>query len=171
MVLEILDTNAVVYNKGDKGDCFYYILLGTIRVYKRSFQKTEEEKKMIVFDEEDTKPFNLNMGQTFGELSLIYGIERNTTNIALCNSILIKLEKIYFDKYIPNFFEKQLNEMLKFLKLCPIFHNFPKEILLKIAIRTEEKKYFTGSVICRATYKTEEINLIRLGNVKVNIYK
>jgi len=39
--------------------------LGTIRVYKRSFKKTEEEKKMIVFDEEDTKPYNLNKGQTF----------------------------------------------------------------------------------------------------------
>jgi hypothetical protein len=168
MVLEIFDTNGVVYNKGDKGDCFYYILLGTIRVYKRSFKKTEEEKKMIVFDDEDSKPFNLNMGQTFGELSLIYGIERNTTNIAMCYSVLIKLEKVHFDNNIPFFFEKQVNEMIKFLKLCPIFHNFPKETLLKIAIKTEGKKFSTGNVICKATYKTEQINLIRLGNVKVN---
>jgi len=77
------------------------------------------------------------------------------------------LDKIHFDKFIPNFFEKQVNEMVKFLKLCPIFFNLSKETLLKIAIRTEGKKLAIGNSICKATYKTEQINLIRLGNIKV----
>ena len=53
MVLESVDTNTVIYNKGDRGDSLYYILLGTVRVFKRSFQKTDEERKMIVFDDAD----------------------------------------------------------------------------------------------------------------------
>ena len=53
MVLECYNPNAVIYNKGDKGDCFYYILLGTVRVFKRNFIKSEEEKKQIIFDDEE----------------------------------------------------------------------------------------------------------------------
>ena len=78
------------------------------------------------------------------------------------------MDKIHFDKYIPNYFEEQINELLKFLNLCPIFFNMSKETLLKIAIRTESRKLTIGSSICGSTYKTENINLIRSGNIKVN---
>ena len=87
----------------------------------------------------------------------------------MCYCNLIRLDKKHFDKYIPNFFESQVNNMLNFLKLCPIFFNLPKETLLKIAIKTEERKYNIRSVILGSTYKTEKINLVRAGNIKVII--
>jgi len=86
------------------------------------------------------------------------------------NSVsLIRLEKSSFDKHIPNFFEKQVNELLEFLKICPIFYQCSREILLKLAIRSDFQKYNSDREILGKTYKTEYIYLIRSGYVRVKI--
>lgn len=110
----------------------------------------------------------LKTGQSFGELSLIYGVPRTTTMIASNTVVLIRLEKSSFDKYVPNFFEQQVNDLLEFLKICPIFYNCSRETLLKLAIRSETKKYISDSLILGRSYKTEYLYLIRRGFVKVN---
>lgn len=109
----------------------------------------------------------LKTGQSFGELSLIYGVPRSTTMITSNFVVLIKLEKSSFDKFVPNLFEQQVNDLLEFLKICPIFYNCPRETLLKLAIRSETKKYNMDSLILGKKYKTESIYLIRRGFVKV----
>jgi len=85
--------------------------------------------------------------------------------------VLIKLEKSSFDKFVPNLFEKQVNDLIEFLKICPIFYNCTNEILLKLAVRSEIKKYISDSLILGRSYKTECIYLIRRGFVKVKVIR
>lgn len=89
--------------------------------------------------------------------------------IASSLTVLIKLEKLSFDKFVPNFFEQQVNDMIEFLKICPIFFNCSKETLLKLAIRSENRKYNSDKLILGKSYKTEYLYLIRRGFVKVTL--
>lgn len=112
----------------------------------------------------------MKYGQTFGELSLIYGTPRTSTVIAVTNLILIRLEKSSFDKNVHNLFEDQVKDLLEFLKICPIFHNISREILLKLAIRTDSKKFITDKEIIGKRNKSENLYIIRRGTVKVLIF-
>ncbi len=88
--------------------------------------------------------------------------------IASDKAVLIKLEKPSFDKYVvPNFFEQQVYDLIEFLKMCPVFYNCSKETLLKLAIRSKNKKYLSDTLILSKNYKTEYLYFIRKGFVKV----
>ena len=87
--------------------------------------------------------------------------------IAASGINLIKFDKISFDKNIPNYFQIQVNDLLEFLKICPIFYKCSNEILLKLAIRTETKKFNTDKEILGRSNKTENLYIIRSGFVKV----
>ena len=106
-------------------------------------------------------------GQTFGELALLYGTPRTATIISVTNSYLIKIEKEPFDKYVKNIFENQLQDQIEFLKICPVFNKVEKDLLIKLGIRTEVKKFTTGKLILEENSKPEHIYIIRRGTVKV----
>ncbi len=109
----------------------------------------------------------MRTGQTFGELSLVYGAPRTTTMLSRNPVTLLKLDKAIFDKHIPNYIEQQVNNLLEFLKICPIFYKKSKEILLKLAIRSEIKKYDINKEIIGRSNKTDYIYIIRKGSIKV----
>jgi len=83
------------------------------------------------------------------------------------NTILLKLEKKYFDIYIKAVFEEQLNDLIDFMKICPIFTKVPKEQLIKLAIRCEIKKLHSEKTILQKKYKSDHLYIIRRGTVKV----
>jgi hypothetical protein len=83
------------------------------------------------------------------------------------NTVLLKLEKKYFDKYIKDIFEIEINDIIEFLKICPIFTKVSNETLIKLAIRTEMKKFHRGKYILEKRYKSDHLYLIRRGSVKV----
>lgn len=109
----------------------------------------------------------MKTGQSFGELSLIYGTTRHYTMTAATNCVLLKLEKKYFDQYIKSIFEEQINDLINFLKICPIFTKVPKEQLIKLAIRTEVKKLYSEKHVIKKKYKSDHLYIIRRGSVKV----
>ena len=109
----------------------------------------------------------LKDGQTFGELSLIYGIIRPASIVAVTNSCLIKINKMPFDKYVKNIFENQLQDQIEFLKLCPVFQKIDKDSLIKLGVRAEFKRFATGKGITETNRKCDIIYIILMGVVKV----
>lgn len=109
----------------------------------------------------------LKDGQTFGELSLIYGIIRPASIVAVTNSCLIKINKVPFDKYVKNIFENQLQDQIEFLKLCPVFQKIDKDSLIKLGVRAEFKRFATGKGITETNRKCDIIYIILMGVVKV----
>jgi cAMP-dependent protein kinase regulator len=127
-------------------------------------EKKEEDLNVIKVDKNIGV---LKAGQTFGELSLLYGTPRSASIVSVTNSALIKIDKEPFDKYVKNIFENQLQEQIEFLKICPIFHKISQDLLIKLGIRTEVKKYSTGQIILEPDLKCEQIYIIRRGTIKV----
>ena len=109
----------------------------------------------------------LKDGQTFGELSLIYGIIRPVSIVAVTNSCLIKINKVPFDKYVKNIFENQLQDQIEFLKLCPVFQKIDKDSLIKLSVIAEFKRFATGKGITETNRKCDIIYIILMGVVKV----
>ena len=190
MTIHRYKPNEVIVKQGDPGNSFFYILNGTVNVrltlnidtglnanekkknesnFEEKTEKNENEKK----DEEanvikvDKNIGVLKAGQTFGELSLLYGTPRSASIVSVTNSALIKIDKEPFDKYVKNIFENQLQDQIEFLKICPIFNKIDQDLLIKLGIRTEVKKFSTGQIILEPDLKCEQIYIIRRGTIKV----
>ena len=194
MTIHRYKPNETIVKQGDPGDSFFYILSGTVNIrltYKIDTGLTSNEKKKNdLNDEENVENKNnqnqnekkddeinvitvdknigvLKAGQTFGELSLLYGTPRAASIVSVTNSALIKIDKEPFDKYVKNIFENQLQDQIEFLKICPIFNKIDQDLLIKLGIRTEVKKYSTGQIILEPDIKCEQIYIIRRGTIKV----
>jgi cAMP-dependent protein kinase regulator len=194
MTINRYKPNETIVKQGDPGDSFFYILTGTVNIrltYKIDTGLTSNEKKKNdLNDEENVENKNnqnqnekkddeinvitvdknigvLKAGQTFGELSLLYGTPRAASIVSVTNSALIKIDKEPFDKYVKNIFENQLQDQIEFLKICPIFNKIDQDLLIKLGIRTEVKKYSTGQIILEPDIKCEQIYIIRRGTIKV----
>ena len=194
MTIHRYKPNETIVKQGDPGDSFFYILTGTVNIrltYNIDTGLTSNEKKKNdLNDEENIENKNdqnqnekkddeinvikvdknigvLKAGQTFGELSLLYGTPRAASIVSVTNSALIKIDKEPFDKYVKNIFENQLQDQIEFLKICPIFNKIDQDLLIKLGIRTEVKKYSTGQIILKPDMKYEQLFIIRRGTIKV----
>ena len=158
--------NDIVIRQGDLGDCLYYILHGLVTIQLSIQIDTGiQDKNQIVIVEKNIG--ELRDGEIFGELALLYNIPRTASVIALTDTSLIKIDKMPFTKYLKNVFEGQLQDQIEFLQICPIFNKMPKELLIKLGIRSVIKKFATGQIILKNDTKSESIFVIRRGTVKV----
>ena len=158
--------NEVVIKQGDQGDSLYYILHGLVSIQLSIQIDTGiQDKNQIVNVEKNIG--ELRDGEIFGELALLYNIPRTASVIALTDTSLIKIDKMPFNKYLKNVFEGQLQDQIEFLQICPIFHKMPKELLIKLGIRSVIKKFATGQIILKNDTKSDSIFVIRRGTVKV----
>jgi cAMP-dependent protein kinase regulator len=189
MTIHRYKPNEVIVKQGDPGNSFFYILNGTVNVrltmnIDTGLNANEKKKNESNFEEKSEKNENekneeanvikvdknigvLKAGQTFGELSLLYGTPRSASIVSVTNSALIKIDKEPFDKYVKNIFENQLQDQIEFLKICPIFNKIDQDLLIKLGIRTEVKKFSTGQIILEPDLKCEQIYIIRRGTIKV----
>lgn len=164
MEVENFRPNEVIVKQGDKGDSFYYILSGIVKiVICKKYDLGPEEGEISI----DKYIGDLKAGQSFGELSLIYGTERSATIISVTNSTLIKINKLSFDTYVKDIFETQLKDQIDFMKICPIFHKIEKEKLIKLAIRSEIKKFIANKDIFNPNQLVDFVYIIRRGSIKV----
>ena len=166
MTLKHYKPNDIIVRQGDPGDSFFYILTGTVNIKLNITIDTgiKGENRMVTVEKSIGV---LKAGQTFGELALLYGTPRSATIVSVTNSAFIKIDKEPFDKYVKNIFENQLQDQIEFLKICPIFHKINKDLLIRLAVRTERKKFSTGQGILSPGGKCEGLFIIRRGTVKV----
>lgn len=166
ITLATFKPNETIIKQGDLGDCLYYILHGLVSIQLSIQIDTGiQDKNQIVNVEKNIG--ELKDGEIFGELALIYNIPRTATIISLTETSLIKIDKNPFNRYLKNLFEGQLQDQIEFLQICPIFNKLPKDLIIKLGIRSVIKKYATGQVILKNDSKCDSIFVIRRGTVKV----
>ena len=167
IVLEKYQPNQVIFRQGEKGDCLYHILHGLVAVQLNIQIDTGiQDKSQVVNVVKNVS--ELTDGDFFGEISLIYNIPRTATIIALTETSLIRLDKNPFNRYLKHLFEGQLEDQIEFMQLCPIFKDLPKDLIIKLGIRANSKKFATGQLILKNDSKCDSIYLIRRGTVKVS---
>ena len=172
MTLKKYKPNELIVKQDDPGDSFFYILHGTVNVRIASpidigIKKEEGDDPSKGMYTIEKNVGVLKDGQTFGELSLLYGTPRSASIIAVTNSCLIKIDKVPFDKYVKNIFENQLQDQIEFLKICPVFQKIDKDSLIKLGVRADIKRFSTGQKITEKNRKCDIVFIIRRGGVKV----
>jgi len=166
LTLETYKPNEVIIKQGDKGECLYHILHGLVSVQLNIQIDTGiQDKSQVVNVLKNI--CELSDGDFFGELALIYNIPRTATITALTETSLIRIDKHPFNRYLKHLFEGQLEDQIEFMQLCPIFNGMPKELLIKLGIRANIKKFATGQIILKNDSKCDSIYIIRRGTVKV----
>jgi cAMP-dependent protein kinase regulator len=165
MTLVHFKPNDIIVRQGDPGDSFFYILWGIVKVVSKKFDVEIEGKGNVTFEKYIG---DLKAGQTFGELSLIYGTPRSATIISVTNSSMIKLDKASFDAYVKDIFDNQLKDQIDFMKICPLFHKTSKDTLIKLGIITERKRLNKGQVLTKIKEKSIWIYIVRRGTIKVD---
>jgi CRP-like cAMP-binding protein len=164
--LETYKPNQVIIKQGDKGECLYHILHGLVSVQLNIQIDTGiQDKSQVVNVLKNI--CELSDGDFFGEVALIYNIPRTATITALTETSLIRIDKHPFNRYLKHLFEGQLEDQIEFMQLCPIFNGMPKELLIKLGIRANIKKFATGQIILKTDSKCDSIYIIRRGTVKV----
>ena len=164
--LETYKPNQVIIKQGEKGECLYHILHGLVSVQLNIQIDTGiQDKSQVVNVLKNI--CELSDGDFFGEVALIYNIPRTATITALTETSLIRIDKHPFNRYLKHLFEGQLEDQIEFMQLCPIFNGMPKELLIKLGIRANIKKFATGQIILKTDSKCDSIYIIRRGTVKV----
>jgi CRP-like cAMP-binding protein len=164
--LETYKPNQVIIKQGEKGECLYHILHGLVSVQLNIQIDTGiQDKSQVVNVLKNI--CELSDGDFFGEVALIYNIPRTATITALTETSLIRIDKHPFNRYLKHLFEGQLEDQIEFMQLCPLFNGMPKELLIKLGIRANIKKFATGQIILKTDSKCDSIYIIRRGTVKV----
>ena len=166
LILETYKPNEVIMKQGDKGECLYYVLHGIVTVQLSIQIDTGiKDKSQVVSVKKNIG--ELTDGNYFGEISLIYNLPRTSTVTAVTDTSLIRIDRNPFNRYLKYLFEGQLEDLIEFMELCPIFRDMPKDLLIHLAIRSNVKKFVTGQIILKPESKCDNIYLIRRGTVKV----
>jgi CRP-like cAMP-binding protein len=87
----VVPAGKIIFESGDKGDCFYIIKKGKVNVY---INNTESNEKVILS--------TLWSGDYFGEMALITGEPRSAAVEAITEVSLFKIDKTGFDNLIKN---------------------------------------------------------------------
>ena len=166
LILETYKPNQVIIKQGEKGESLYYILHGLVSMQLSIQIDTGiKDKSQVVSVKKNLG--ELSDGEFFGEVSLIYNIPRTATATALTDTTLIRIDKHPFNRYLKHLFEGQLEDLIEFMELCPIFRGMSKDLLIHLGIRAKVKKFATGQIILKAESKCDNIYIIRRGTVKV----
>ncbi|OPY56015.1 MAG: cAMP receptor protein [Pelotomaculum sp. PtaU1.Bin035] len=91
------DKNTVIFLQGEPGNCMYIIVKGKIKIYR-----TGKDGKEQTLSE-------LTSSDILGEMSLLDGLERSASAVAIEETILFSLSRNDFQIFLQNNFQVALN--------------------------------------------------------------
>ncbi|KTC83786.1 patatin-like phospholipase family protein [Legionella brunensis] len=165
-----IDRGQILMQQGEVGDCLYFLMQGRLRVIT-NYQK---ENELIIGE--------IAPGETVGEMALLTQEPRFATVLAIRDSLLLRLDKASFEKFItqyPTFSFavakgciKRLsllatkgysikNKAVKTIAFLPLHHE-PYVVKQCIQFVTSLKKF--GSVLCVERNAIEKLLGLELPN-------
>ena len=109
----------------------------------------------------------LEAGQSFGELALLYNSVRAASIIALESTELIVLNRETFKKYIHSMQTSQLNHIVDFYEHLILFSKMEKSELIKLASKSLMKKYPSKTYLIKQNEEASCIFFIKRGLVQI----
>ena len=108
-------------------------------------------------------------GDSFGELSLIYGAPRAATIRTAEPTDLIVISKEIYDRVIKKFQVDQIVYIIDFYSNLVVFQSIPKDVLIGLATKTQVVRVKSNEVFVKEGETTNLIWFIYFG--KVNVVK
>ena len=98
-----LEKGHVLYRQGDECNTMFVLISGAVALYLN--YGTKDQFALIVLNEK---------GSSLGEMGLLEGEPRNSTAVAVEDSVLIEIEEEHFQEFLekhPNFGTKMLKDL------------------------------------------------------------
>jgi CRP-like cAMP-binding protein len=151
-----------IVRQGDKGDKFYIIRQGHVRVTMR-----DEQGVMEVVNQ-------LDRGDYFGELALLRDAPRSATCRAIVPTDVLSLSRQDFDRLVKARFalrEKVDASITRVDLMCrmPLFAELDSQQVQLLAATMKEEAYETGRVIIHQGDIGETFYVIQSGRVQVTV--
>ncbi|MBI5290614.1 MAG: cyclic nucleotide-binding domain-containing protein [Chloroflexi bacterium] len=159
---ETFAAGADIVRQGGKGDRFYLLRRGRVKVLVRN-------------DEGDERAVNeLVSGDYFGEAALLTGEPRNATVCALTPVEALSLSKRDFDRLVRAGFEggAKIDAVLKrigLLRRIPLFADFESYELKLVAAQLETQEAEAGATIIRQGEVGDKFYIVEAGEAAVRL--
>jgi hypothetical protein len=162
MELTNLVKDYTLFEQGDSGDNFYIVFSGMVTAFTRTMNQHAN-----TYDYEYL--CDLKEGDSFGELSLIYGAPRSATIRTVDLTDLIIITKEVYDRIIKKFQVDQIVYIVDFFSNLVVLQNVPKDVIIGLATKTQVVKVKSHEVFAKEGEETNIVWFIYTG--KVNIIK
>jgi cAMP-dependent protein kinase regulator len=139
-----------IIKQGDDGDNFYVLDEGTVHC---SVKKEEE----VVFQ------MDYEVGQSFGELAIMYNAPRAATCEATSDCSLWALDRVSFKVILMKTTISKRNIYKGFLQQVPILAQLTEYEILTIADALQEESFKDGDVICKQGDSGDTFYIIKEG--------
>ncbi len=150
MVLVEYKNGDDIIKQGDDGDNFYVLDEGTVHC---SVKKDEE----VVFQ------MDYGVGDSFGELAIMYNAPRAATCTASSDCKLWALDRVSFKVILMKTTISKRNIYKGFLQQVPILAELTEYEILTIADALQEVSFNEGEVICKQGDKGDTFYIIKEG--------
>ncbi|KAL4225729.1 hypothetical protein ACF0H5_016418 [Mactra antiquata] len=172
----------VIIKQGDKGDCFFIILSGTVAIYIQNnipedgiqydptlYQEDKTGKRKQL----DRSIFGFTVGKipagrSFGELALINAdCVRNASIIADEVTDLIIVNRELYDRSLKAFQEKEFNEKKRFVEEYYLFQGWTNKYKKQLAMSLRKEKVCFDDIIIKQGYPIDGLCFLLTGQAKV----
>lgn len=141
-----------IITQGDNGDKLYIIDQGTVECYKKT--NTEPRKHLC----------DLNPGDAFGELALLYNCPRAASVVAKSDCLLWALDRETFNHIVKGSASKRINTYETFLKDVEILKSMDVYELNKLIMVLKNSIFEDGQEIIKQGEQGDTFYLIITGN-------
>jgi len=158
--MEYYKAKDIVFRQGDRGDCLYFILNGTvsINVYLPYSPDGSAGMKELV---------KLSQGAIFGELALMQDSPRTATVIIVENAILMSLDKQSFQKFIKDPKALALPKIKQIFRSIGALEVLSQKKIDELANRCILRKFDTNTLLIKQGSQTKYFCFIKNGFTKV----
>jgi len=109
------------------------------------------------------------MGQSFGELALLYNAPRAATVVASSACVLWSIDRDIFSNCVIGGVQAQREQNAEFLKSCKILSFLKPEMLQRLLDVMKKKVYEKGATIIKKDDTGEEFFLLQEGNAVASV--
>eukprot|EP00586_Coscinodiscus_wailesii_P001764 CAMPEP_0172492228 /NCGR_PEP_ID=MMETSP1066-20121228/23288_1 /TAXON_ID=671091 /ORGANISM="Coscinodiscus wailesii, Strain CCMP2513" /LENGTH=749 /DNA_ID=CAMNT_0013261719 /DNA_START=114 /DNA_END=2363 /DNA_ORIENTATION=+ len=141
----------VIIEVDTKGDYFYVIESGSIRIIRR-----------------DLSELSLSSGAAFGELALLYNCPRNATCQADGEVVVWRLDRKTFQHMMAKKSKDKYDEVLQVLKKVPFLSSLGEKELMKVANGLNKKEFKEGTKIVTKGEIGTTFYIVSAGEIKLH---
>ena len=152
-----------IVKQGDLDEIFFFVVEGQLEC-KMQFTKITQEgnrKKVEKFEPKLVRIYN--PGDYFGELSLLYHINRRGSIKAVTDVKLLLLSRTIYKQIILRANEEKKNRLIDILKKTDILSMLTDEEFEKLGAMTKEAIYTTGETIIKENEFSNSLMILEKG--------
>ncbi|XP_050411269.1 uncharacterized protein LOC126825617 isoform X1 [Patella vulgata] len=180
--------DSVVIRQGEKGDCFYIILTGSVSIHINTTLSDEEfslvkkkqldEEAAVLRDGPEIRPIDrtkygnflgvIEAGKSFGELALINNdCVRNASIISTEVCDLLVVRKDLYNRSLRSHQSQAFEEKQRFVNSLPLFHSMPFRYKNMMAMSLKKDIFKFEDLIVKQGTPVDGLIFIISGQVKV----